>query len=61
MKGKRKEEEEEEEEEDAYEIVKMTKINDYLEQGKEKHAWGHSSLPRLSRIVDVEIEGNTVF
>jgi hypothetical protein len=38
----------------------MTRINDYLEQGKEKHAWGHSSLPRLSRIVDVEIEGNTV-
>jgi hypothetical protein len=57
LKGKRKEEEEE----DAYEIVKMTTINDYLEQGKEKHAWGHSSLPRLSRIVDVKIEGNTVF
>ena len=57
MKGKRKEKEEE----DGNEVVKMTRINDYLEQGKEKHAWGHSSLPRLSRIVDVEIEGNTVF
>jgi hypothetical protein len=57
LKGKRKEKEEE----DGNEVVKMTRINDYLEQGKEKHAWGHSSLPRLSRIVDVEIEGNTVF
>ena len=32
MKGKRKEKEEE----DGYEVVKITRINDYLEQGKEK-------------------------
>jgi hypothetical protein len=41
----------------------MIKINKYLEQGKDNHNWGLSSLyQRFFRILDVKIgETSTVF
>ena len=47
---------EKQQQQQADEIIKMRKMDDYLEQGMDKHTWDHSSLPRLSSFKNLRCE-----